>query len=541
MKKLFLSMIVFLLVLGLLACDGGNETAAEVSDLPVSRFEPDPNIPSWQLDYDHEVTLTWYVNMSWFQANEWAMDVITRKMQEDMNISIEFMSGGDENLNAMMASDDLPDIITIDRWQDVISEASLWALPLNVLAERYDPYFLAHATKPDIIAWQTQPNGNIYGFPNMSASVADFEAGYVWGDQAFIVRRDIYEAIGSPDMSTPDGFLNALRAAVKYMPETDYGVPIVAFSGDALDIIHGGTGSFGHILQDFLGIEPTVNGQFNDRDADPVYFEWLNVLRIAYSEGLIIGDQFSDDGSAIQERLSMGMIFAFMDPNVVGRSTSLAINNARNADQEYIVVPGPRHTDGRDHIFVGREISGWTNTFITTSATDPQAAIQVLTYLISPHGQIVNSFGIEGETFEWEGNVARLTPEWQEIRDTTPERFWREFGGFWMLTDEVFVNSLGNRPVQSIEAIIDWSSQYVTPRFQIENITPASGTTMLRNLNTIEVSRTLALVAVIEAETKEEARQIWDEFLDGRLEQGWEEIVAYKNERIADNLARLGW
>lgn len=47
-------------------------------------------------------------------------------------------------------------------------------LPLNKLADEYDPYFYKVSDK-DKLGWYTQPDGNVYGYPNSSSSPADYK------------------------------------------------------------------------------------------------------------------------------------------------------------------------------------------------------------------------------------------------------------------------------------------------------------------------------------------------------------------------------
>lgn len=85
-------------------------------------------------------------------------------------------------------------------------------LPLNKLAEKYDPYLIKVAD-PAKMSWYRQTDGNVYGYPNASSSPQDYQKygqNFV-SNQTFMVRKDMYEAIGKPDMRTPEGFLKALQ------------------------------------------------------------------------------------------------------------------------------------------------------------------------------------------------------------------------------------------------------------------------------------------------------------------------------------------
>src|SRR5699024_5444257 len=70
-----------------------NVSAMSVDDLPESRFEVDPTVPSWQNDTETPAQLTWYVNFDWYAQPGWGVDTVTAKIKEDMNIEVEFISG----------------------------------------------------------------------------------------------------------------------------------------------------------------------------------------------------------------------------------------------------------------------------------------------------------------------------------------------------------------------------------------------------------------------------------------------------------------
>ena len=102
-------------------------------------------------------------------------------------------------------------------------------LPLNELADQYDPYFYK-VTDPAKVSWYTKDDGNIYGYPNASSSPKDYEkfGDNITSNQTFLVRKDMYEALGSPDMRTPEGFLKALEDAKKMFPDVN-GQPLIPF------------------------------------------------------------------------------------------------------------------------------------------------------------------------------------------------------------------------------------------------------------------------------------------------------------------------
>src|SRR5690606_10612280 len=134
-----------------------------------------------------------------------------------------------EKMNTMIVSGDLPDFLTLSWGEDAVKqmiEGEL-VLPLNKLADRDDPYFFK-VSDAGKLEWYRQEDGNIYGYPNASSSPANFDKykDQKPSNQTFLVRKDMYEAIGSPDMRTPEGFLNALQKAKEEFPEGN-GAPLI--------------------------------------------------------------------------------------------------------------------------------------------------------------------------------------------------------------------------------------------------------------------------------------------------------------------------
>ena len=143
------------------------------------RYTPDPETPAWKLDKKEEATeLTWYVNADWWNT-DFGKDVVTKKIKEDLNINIKFITGDDTKLNTFFAGGDMPDLITtFDSNSPVVQKAATWALPLNDLAEKYDPHFNKVAAQ-DTLNWFQLKDGKTYGYPNYSNTQADYDSGNI--------------------------------------------------------------------------------------------------------------------------------------------------------------------------------------------------------------------------------------------------------------------------------------------------------------------------------------------------------------------------
>ena len=133
MKKVVLGLLSATLVLTLAACGGEKKeegTKVDISD----RYALDEKTPAWKLDKKEEVTeLTWYINADW-KMSPFGDDVTTKKIKEDLNIDVKFITGDDAKLNALISSGDLPDIVTLMKKDTPAgNKADKWAYSLNEL------------------------------------------------------------------------------------------------------------------------------------------------------------------------------------------------------------------------------------------------------------------------------------------------------------------------------------------------------------------------------------------------------------------------
>ena len=208
----------------------------------------------WQQYAKEPVTLDWYVNYSWF-TTPWGNNVVSEKITEETGVTVHFitpMGNETEKLNALIASDSLPDLITIGYWEPQVKTIidSQMVYSLNELAEDYDIYFWKD-TKEDVVKWYTMEDGNIYGYPCSATTLQDYEEEKetMTSNQTFVVRKDIYEAIGSPDMSTQEGFLEAVEKAVEMFPEVN-GEKLIPVGAHVFD--NEGNPSFDKYLMNWL-------------------------------------------------------------------------------------------------------------------------------------------------------------------------------------------------------------------------------------------------------------------------------------------------
>ncbi|TLQ48946.1 sugar ABC transporter substrate-binding protein [Ruoffia tabacinasalis] len=520
----------------LLAACGNNSSEEIVANSAEDRYELDATTPAWQLDTKEEVTeLTWYVNADWWN-DSWGEDIVTKKMEEDLNIKVNFIKGDDTNLNTMFSGEDVADIVTVfDSNSQVAKQASTWAYSLDELAEKYDPYWNEVAAE-DTLNWFQLEDGNTYGYPNYSNTAADYESGMIPANTNFLIRKDVYEAMGEPDFGTPEEFIASMEQMSEEYPDL---IPL------GFNDLGEGTGSLGDVFQDFLGVDlVNEDGSFKNRNLDEEYLGWLRTLRQVHSDGNISDDSFSDDGTAFDEKVKSGQYGTLMISGIAQLSGALQTWLAANPGAEYIAIDGPQHSEGNDPKLNQSGITGWMINYISKTTEDPAKVMQVFTYLQSEYGGILTSFGVEGETFEYdeEGKIV-LLPEIQEIKDNDSERYKTEYrlGEFIFFGHDKY-QALGSDSMQTPALIQprEWGEGLLYPHFVLENIDAEPGTQEARNLSAINTNWNTTLVSLIRSSSDDEFDSIlanYEAFLD---ENGWDGIVDIRNEKMNLNREKLG-
>ncbi|MDH6370195.1 putative aldouronate transport system substrate-binding protein [Paenibacillus sp. PastF-3] len=527
-------MAVVLVFTGCGSKGSSDNSSKELSSIE-GRYTIDPETPAWKLDTKKEITdLTWYVNADWWNT-DFGKDLVTKKIKEDLNINIKFITGDDTKLNTIFAGGEMPDLLTVfDSNSPVVQKASTWALPLNDLADKYDPYFNKVAEK-DTMNWFQQADGKTYGYPNYSNTQNDYDSGNIPAKTAFIIRKDVYEAIGKPTMGTPEEFKSVMQQIKKQFPA------MIPFGFNSIGT---GTGSLGDVLQDFIGVPlETENGEFYNRNLDEDYLTWLKTLNEVYRNGDISDDSFADDGTGFEEKLKSGKYATLLLDGTPQQSGNLQIFMTGNPGKEYIAIDGPQSTVGHEPTLNQSGITGWMISFITKKAKDPAKAIQVYTYLLSEEGQKLMNYGIEGETYKVnDAGKIEFLPEIKDLQLNNADKFKKDYRmGEFMFFGHDRDKALSNDAfAESIKQMQEWGKGKMKPHFILENINPAQGTPEARSLTAIDATWNTTLVSLIRSKdeaTFESTLAAYKTFLN---ENNWDKIVEVRSEKMKNNKEKLG-
>jgi putative aldouronate transport system substrate-binding protein len=503
--------------------------------------------PGWKLNASKPIKFQWYINFSWF-SRQWGQSKVSKYITQKTGVDLEFIvpAGNEaERLNAMIAGNTLPDFITLGWWEGQVGmmiDAGL-VEPLNVLAEKYDPYFFK-VTDKDKLDWFALSNGNVYGYPNASYTPSDYEKykGKLTANETFLVRKDMWEALGKPDMSTPEGFLAALRAAKAQFPTVN-GQSIIPLTFQ--EFSDGGNTALQAYLLRFLNVKPEKDGKYESLDLGPnnlEYVRWLKTFRQAAEEGLIPMDVFVDKRSQIEEKAAQGRYFCMMYNNWDMQAPQNALY-ARDPNMIYIAIDGPKNSRGDPPALAGPGISGWTITLISKNCKDKARAVQFLSYLISEEGQMDVCFGIENDTYTIVNRIPTYTPEVKRVNQTDKNKQEIEIGvdyTYWMLMDTAWQSQWPVEYAPSLGQPQLWTRPYVTSYAEYANMEmpPGSDAALISD----EILRRWGrdLPRLILAKTEAEFDSIWNDFQTFKMERGYAKLQEEQTKLLIANKNKLG-
>lgn len=496
------------------------------------------------LNTEETTTLSWYINFSWFPSS-WGENLVSRAITEKTGVDIEFVvPNGDENekLNSLMNSDSLPDILTLGWWENEIQEMiqSDMVYALDELADTYDMYFW-QVTDEEVVNWYTSEDGHLYQYPNSSCTIEDYEEnGTISSNETFLVRKDIYEAIGSPDMTTPEGFEAAVLKAQEMFPYVD-GEELIPIG--AHEFTKEGCDSFDLFLFDFLAV-PYMDEEGNayDRYTDESYLVWLKTFRRLREQGCLKDEVFLDTRSQMEEKIAKGRYFCmlYQRTDMADQQKMLFANNP---EQIYIAIDGPRNLKGDDHQLPGAGINGWTVTMISKKCKNPEKAIKLLSYLISEEGQLMTWYGVEGVTWEYDENGnPKMYPEIEMLLNTNRTEYDRIYGAdscYWMLQDNVMAARWQGTLPEPLGQMQEWASDYTVYTAQYD-VMFAVGTKENQIYTKIKKLWGETLPRLLLAESETEFDCIMEEFCKERAALGYEQIQKASAVQMHENMQRLG-
>ena len=215
---------------------------------------------------------------------------------------------------------------------------------------------------------------------------------------------------------------------------------------------------------------------------------------------------------------------------------------AHNPEQVYIAVDGPRNAAGDDHVLPGVGINGWTLTLISKNCKNPDRAIQMMSYLLSEHGQMLTYCGVEGETYDLVDGQPVLRPEVLELLNTDRIEYNNRYAAdntYWMLQDLAMQQAWRPDPVAPLAQPEQWTYPYTRYLAHYEVSYEADSAAAMANQNIREVwGATLPQLLMAEDEATFDA--LLEDYFRQRETMGYAAVLEEATRQMVLAKERLG-
>ena len=493
---------------------------------------------SWSSVKEEPVTITWFMAYDWFGTTYDTVNNIGAKtVQLDTGVTIEFSSGDTDKLNMLITTGSLPDVITMDTTatqRKLLEDAGALA-PLEPLIAEYAPDMNIPQSMLD---WYRNDDGQAYIIA--SFFYADERMGppfggmYVTHNKNF-ARKDILEQIDMTydDLQTKDGMLKALRA-VKEKNITYNGKPVTPWGSLDMEML----------ATQFGWIPEKKDGTLNSLYRSPEYKEALLWARQLYAEGLMNDEVFTWNNQQRDEAVANGSVFAGVGWTNIHREARRALYAADHNAQ--MLFAGRMDQDEEEKIhYQGINCAGWTATMINANAKNKDRIIKLFSYFTSDVATLNANYGT-GTYDIVDGHLMRL-PEVQAEFDADPTaasaKYIFGFSYFmdWAIIQKYWPQTSYDNPVEQDidEAEMERDvSLYDGKCFT--GLDPDAGTDLAATKTIIDDLWKQLEPQMIMAATPEACEALLEQALSETDALGQELIDAYRNEKFAQNKAKLG-
>lgn len=526
---------ILLMFLGVSCSDG-----KKPSSLP----EPGP---------DTDVEIEWFVNVSYWKwpgkyGEDYLSDLIKRRTGVTINFSVP-AGDGNTQIMTMIASETLPDIVTCDneiRYK-MVKGGYLWAY--DDLIEKYAPDFKEILAQiDDVYEWYREYDGKVYGLPNYPSSENYRKEGESLNpNMSGVLRTDLYNQIGRPDITTPDDFLDALER-IKNEVQTYDGQKIIPLQ--LYEFTNYGNPSL-QALRGYFSV-PFEDAEGNYMRHCEEEFQMFRFLNEAYNRGLLTIENFSDSRELINEKVASGRVFSlFAAIQDFTASMASLYDYDNNAQYETFVM---NNYDGTVPHLADTSGYGYQTTSITVQAERPDRCTELIEYLMSDQGQIEMLFGAKDETqYTIDENGYVVWTEggnlWNAYASGDEEQIRYYTLGFNLLTDylrtkDYYAPATDARSLATQEYYINQPLRQYTYNGKLgvlkgdsvkeEEIGYAKIT------NKIDMYWGTQITKIIMAENVTEARRLYDEALEREKELGGDVLEEYLNECFQRSKELLG-
>jgi len=330
-------------------------------------------------------------------------------MLDKFNVKLNIIPESDGVYDTRMESGDLGDIVIwgndSDQYLQAVEKGMLFDWEEDDILADYGPYILAHMDAA-LEKNRNLSDGTIYGFGfDVATSASDISSCmYTWD-----LRFDLYQQIGSPEITDLDSLVDVLQQMQEACPTDDngnktYGVSLFNdWDGDMVMFVKSTATAYWGYDEFGIGLyDPNTGDYYPCLEEDGPYLQCLKFYNQLYQRGLLDPDSQTQGYNGMSEDYQNGTaflnIFNWMGSGLYNTDTHISEGKAMYPVKPADAVP----------IVYGQNIYGGNRIWSIGANTEyPELCMAILNWLCTPEGRLTAEYGPQGVCWDYneEGNT----------------------------------------------------------------------------------------------------------------------------------------
>ena len=490
---------------------------------------------------DEEIVISFFDKNSGVRTFD---DPVALELMERTGVTIKLESpSGDpgEKLSLMLAGQNYPDIVLMDRGSDIVNQY-IEADALVNLTEYMDLMPNVVEMYGETLNKTRAADGNNYYLSNWYGYDPDPVAG-------FIARYDyMIELVGQERADSDEPFtyseMKQLLADFKEAhPESTAPLVIGEPGSGNINSLFGGMNSL-------YAYYVTDDNQLYFVVRDPGFLNAMHQMNDLYREGLLDPEWTSNNSELRNQKLSNDGVLAYAGSYWDTWTPSAAIMATGNENGEYLaykVINDDAET--ADIPLAGRSSLGWDAIAITKNCQNVEAAVKFIDYCASQEGQDLLLWGIEGQDWEFVDGVRTPIGDIVERYQADPSNTVNDTGitkWTWFVKNDV-------HPDDGTTCRIWYNEKDRCATFAYRNLTngyydsaefanlePAGSSIEALEYQDVIDKFNRYYPQMVNAATPEDVDRLYDEMIKEMENSGMAEIEEYMTELYFDRLELWG-
>ncbi|WP_455614948.1 extracellular solute-binding protein [Eisenbergiella sp.] len=558
LKKIMAAALSGAMAIGLLACGSAADTA-NTDTSTGSTAESGTEGGAQALAGDAEVY--WFSDVTGWGPNGWEKGVASSplldaiKEKTGVTFTIEQPpTDADTKLGLMIASNDLPDLISItdaDTIKQLIQSGKVWSI--EEFLQQYDPQSHLLTDFPEDIktavvrkfsGWYSIPShmcsndNRKVNPPSSQIYVDNVTKGH---NSAIMFNQTIMDALGitQEDVQTEEGFYKACELVKNsgYTVDGQSVFPVMLHADKWI------TSSLDGIIAENFGVAPVdADGNFRHKEMNPGYKNALKFVNNLIRNGYLDINSLTIDEAALKTYIEGGRVFCWIG------------NPAQSSKKETVpfVSYGPILADNGARPIVPISLqagSGWIQTFVSKDCKNPEQIAKMLSFATSREGMFLNEYGVEGVDYTLDENgIATRTEEGNQKYETD----YKKNIALWPFANTDFAWSTQAPPAEGTDGAVFNQVSTAIGKYESTYIFDSDLLSFLDG-NVVEPSSDLGIkvsqvksylesqkAKIVSASTQEQFEKEYESMLETLKGYSIEEIDTEYNKTLQQNYEAFG-